>query len=145
MNTAHTTGWGLIGASTIAAEHMIGAISAQAFETIVGSSGADTLTLAGAAMMIPPAAMAADAPAKAPVEAPKDQFEPPAAANHSYRGDFSEVDAATAGKGGEVYTGLCGACHEQGLNRAPQRAMLSLMTPESIYRALTTGVRRELH
>ena len=101
------------------------------------------LLLAGAAMMIAPATMAADAPAKPAAEAPKDQFEPPAAANHSYRGDFSEVDAATAGKGGEVYTGLCGACHEQGLNRAPQRAMLSLMTPESIYRALTEGVMKE--
>jgi polyvinyl alcohol dehydrogenase (cytochrome) len=83
-------------------------------------------------------------------EPPQDQFSPPNAdgktsADKAYRsgGDFKELDAATAGKGGEVYNGLCAACHEKGLNRAPQRAMLSLMTPESIYRALTAGVMKE--
>ncbi len=68
-----------------------------------------------------------------------------ASADQAYRsgGDFKELDPAAAGKGGEVYNGLCAACHDTGLNRAPQRAMLSLMTPESIYRALTAGVMKE--
>lgn len=35
MNTTNTFGWGLIGASTIAAEHMIGAIRAQAGHEVV--------------------------------------------------------------------------------------------------------------
>jgi 1,5-anhydro-D-fructose reductase (1,5-anhydro-D-mannitol-forming) len=35
MSTPHSTGWGLIGASTIAAEHMIGAIRAQAGHEVV--------------------------------------------------------------------------------------------------------------
>ena len=36
MGTDNTLGWGLIGASTIAAEHMIGAIRAQAGHAVVG-------------------------------------------------------------------------------------------------------------
>src|SRR5689334_15524675 len=104
------------------------------------------IMLAGATMAISAGALAAvDTPA------PQDQFSPPGAAggkpsaDAAYRsgGDFKELDAATAGKGGDVYNGLCAACHDKGLNRAPQRAMLSLMTPESIYRALTAGVMKE--
>ena len=45
-------------------------------------------------------------------------------------------------RGAEIYDGVCSACHETGVNRAPQRAMLSLMTPESINVALTQGVMR---
>lgn len=62
------------------------------------------------------------------------------APSKAYRGDFEVLDAETAGRGGEIYTTVCAACHDQGLNRAPQRAMLSLMTPESVHRALTEGV-----
>ena len=58
-------------------------------------------------------------------------------------GDFSNVDPMKAGRGGEIYATVCASCHDKGLNRAPQRAMLSLMTPESINRALTTGVMKE--
>jgi polyvinyl alcohol dehydrogenase (cytochrome) len=105
------------------------------------------IALAGAMIVTVPAMAAMDTP---PAEAPQDQFSPPTVAggkspDAAYRsgGDFNELDAATAGKGGEVYNGLCAACHDKGLNRAPQRAMLSLMTPESIYRALTAGVMKE--
>lgn len=52
--------------------------------------------------------------------------------------DFDLADTDTPG--GRVYMQACASCHEAGLNRAPQRAMLSLMTPETIYRALTRGV-----
>ncbi|MGI9327914.1 MAG: PQQ-binding-like beta-propeller repeat protein [Pseudomonadales bacterium] len=52
--------------------------------------------------------------------------------------DFGLVN--TNSQGGRVYAEACAACHEQGLNRAPQRAMLVLMSPESIYRAMTSGI-----
>jgi polyvinyl alcohol dehydrogenase (cytochrome) len=80
-------------------------------------------------------------------EEAKEPAPPPTAAadspSHAYRGDFDALDPATAGRGGEVYETVCASCHELGLNRAPQRAMLALMTPESIHRALTEGVMRE--
>lgn len=53
-----------------------------------------------------------------------------------------KLDPVTAKRGAEIYATVCSACHEQGLNRAPQRAMLELMTPESIDLALTQGVMR---
>ena len=53
-----------------------------------------------------------------------------------------KLDPVTARRGAEIYAGVCSACHEQGLNRAPQRAMLELMTPESIDQALTDGVMK---
>jgi polyvinyl alcohol dehydrogenase (cytochrome) len=53
-----------------------------------------------------------------------------------------KLDPVTAKRGAEIYATVCSACHEQGLNRAPQRATLELMTPESIDLALTQGVMR---
>ncbi len=55
-------------------------------------------------------------------------------------GDFDMAD--TGGVGGRVYLEACASCHDAGLNRAPQSAMLLLMSPESIHRALTEGVMR---
>lgn len=52
--------------------------------------------------------------------------------------DFDLAD--TDSHGGRIYMQACASCHEVGVNRAPQRAMLLLMSPESIYRALTKGV-----
>ena len=52
--------------------------------------------------------------------------------------DFTLADTSTPG--GKIYTDNCASCHEQGLDRAPHRAMLLLMSPDSIYRALTQGV-----
>ncbi len=104
------------------------------------------LMLAGLAMsQTALAAMDTPAPGEQEKSTPAVAAGGKTSADQAYRrgGDFAELDAAAAGKGGEVYNGLCGTCHEKGLNRAPQRAMLSLMTPESIYRALTTGVMKE--
>jgi polyvinyl alcohol dehydrogenase (cytochrome) len=53
-----------------------------------------------------------------------------------------KLDPATVKRGAEIYGGVCSACHDAGLNRAPQRTMLELMTPESIDLALTEGVMR---
>ncbi|MDG2001723.1 MAG: PQQ-binding-like beta-propeller repeat protein [Novosphingobium sp.] len=41
--------------------------------------------------------------------------------------------------GDTVYKQNCASCHENGLARAPQRIVLSYMTPEAIHRALTSG------
>jgi polyvinyl alcohol dehydrogenase (cytochrome) len=53
-----------------------------------------------------------------------------------------KLDPSTIKRGAEVYGSVCSACHDQGVGRAPQRTMLSLMTPESIDLALTKGVMR---
>ncbi|MEN3973700.1 PQQ-binding-like beta-propeller repeat protein [Emcibacter sp. SYSU 3D8] len=68
--------------------------------------------------------------------------EAPRAFSDAYQGVKYELDAETAKRGGDIYAATCGACHDKGLNRAPQKGMLSLMTPESIHRALTEGVMR---
>jgi polyvinyl alcohol dehydrogenase (cytochrome) len=93
------------------------------------------IALAGAVIMtFPGYAIAADAaPAK---QSPSDAYSKGGS-------DFSMSDPKAAGRGGEIYATVCAACHDKGLNRAPQRAMLSLMTPESIHRALTVGVMKE--
>jgi len=52
--------------------------------------------------------------------------------------DFGLGDLSSPG--GQLYEKACASCHEQGIDRAPQRAMLLLMSPESIYRAMTKGV-----
>ncbi len=72
----------------------------------------------------------------APVAAPE------ANADH-YRDAKGSIDPATQAKGEKVYEGLCIACHQTGVNRAPQRFILEQSAPESIYRALTTGVMKE--
>jgi polyvinyl alcohol dehydrogenase (cytochrome) len=61
-----------------------------------------------------------------------------------YRDKVGNVDAETMAQGQKVYDGLCINCHESGANRAPQRFLLSFMTPESILRAMTDGVMREM-
>jgi len=58
----------------------------------------------------------------------------------SYQDITDNIDADTAAKGQAVYDKLCASCHEQGLNRAPQRFILKQMAPESILRAMTEGV-----
>lgn len=45
--------------------------------------------------------------------------------------------------GAKIYGETCAACHDAGMNRAPQRIMLQGMRPETILRALTDGAMRE--
>lgn len=45
--------------------------------------------------------------------------------------------------GAQVYREVCAACHDSGVDRAPQRMALHDMTPEAILRALTTGSMRQ--
>ena len=52
--------------------------------------------------------------------------------------DFEMADTASAG--GQIYTAACASCHDRGLDRAPHHSMLLLMSPRSIYRAMTEGV-----
>jgi polyvinyl alcohol dehydrogenase (cytochrome) len=52
--------------------------------------------------------------------------------------------AAVARAGTEIYAGTCAVCHDQGVSRAPQRFAMSLMSPGSIYRALTAGVMKPM-
>ncbi len=61
----------------------------------------------------------------------------------AYRDANGNISEATRAKGENVYNGLCIACHQTGVNRAPQRFILEQTAPESIYRALTKGVMQE--
>jgi polyvinyl alcohol dehydrogenase (cytochrome) len=53
---------------------------------------------------------------------------------------FDIPDPLEGGQGGRIYLSHCASCHDLGLDRAPQRAVLALMSPQSIHRALTQGV-----
>ena len=55
--------------------------------------------------------------------------------------DFELAD--TSSVGGQAYMKACASCHEQGLNKAPHRAMLLLMSAQSIHRAMTKGVMQQ--
>ncbi len=61
----------------------------------------------------------------------------------AYRDKTANIDAHTSEIGAGVYEGSCSGCHAAGMNRAPQRFILAQMAPESIHRALTTGVMKE--
>jgi len=63
--------------------------------------------------------------------------------SESYGDIFANVDEQTKVKGKAVYDGVCGQCHNAGLNRAPQFYLLNYMTPESILRAMTDGVMKD--
>jgi polyvinyl alcohol dehydrogenase (cytochrome) len=45
--------------------------------------------------------------------------------------------------GHKVYLDSCAGCHEGGMPKAPHESMISMMTPEAILRALTTGVMKD--
>ncbi len=77
--------------------------------------------------------MLARAPALHAANAPK-------AYSDAYKGAQFELDPATKARGKEIYESVCASCHDAGINRAPQKSMLALMTPESIHRSLTEAV-----
>lgn len=56
--------------------------------------------------------------------------------------EFDIPDPAHGGRGGEVYLQVCAACHDKGVERAPQRMLFVYMSPQSIYRALTEGAMK---
>ena len=82
------------------------------------------LLLALGAMLLPPARIAAATPPAIP--------------------DWSGRDPRAAQTpGGQLYRDVCAACHDAGLERAPQLMALQDMTPEAIHRALLQGAMRE--
>lgn len=54
------------------------------------------------------------------------------------------LDPETARRGAATYAARCAACHSGGAERAPGRFTLSMMTPESIVRALEDGVMKPM-
>ncbi|MBW8753851.1 MAG: PQQ-binding-like beta-propeller repeat protein [Sphingomonadales bacterium] len=50
--------------------------------------------------------------------------------------------AAEKSLGAQVYRENCAACHDAGVNRAPQRLLLQDLTPEAIHAALVDGAMR---
>jgi polyvinyl alcohol dehydrogenase (cytochrome) len=55
---------------------------------------------------------------------------------------FDIPDPTHGGRGGQVYLNTCAACHDKGLERAPQRTLFVYMSPQSVYRALTDGAMK---
>ncbi|MDE2348904.1 MAG: PQQ-binding-like beta-propeller repeat protein [Gammaproteobacteria bacterium] len=51
--------------------------------------------------------------------------------------------APAAAPGAAVYHRICAQCHEGQAPKAPARAIVGMMTPEGIYRALTVGIMRQ--
>lgn len=52
------------------------------------------------------------------------------------------LDAQIAA-GEQVYEGLCATCHEGGVAKAPHRSMMQIMSPDSVLKALTSGVMQQ--
>jgi len=91
-----------------------------------------------------PVAAAAAAPASASASAPAGAAGPSTPPTTGDAGnitvnEFDINDPAKGGRGGELYTSQCGACHDRGLERAPQRAVLAVMSPQAVYQVLTKG------
>jgi polyvinyl alcohol dehydrogenase (cytochrome) len=55
---------------------------------------------------------------------------------------FDIPDPATSGRVGQIYSSTCAACHDKGIERAPQRTLFIYMSPQSVYRALSDGAMR---
>src|SRR5262245_51210937 len=58
--------------------------------------------------------------------------------------EFDIPDPAKGGRVGQLYIDHCAACHDQGVDRAPQRALFSYMSPQSIYCALKDGKMKDM-
>jgi polyvinyl alcohol dehydrogenase (cytochrome) len=48
----------------------------------------------------------------------------------------------STGRGAELFSRICAACHENAVDRAPPQTILAMMSPSSIVRALTDGAMR---
>ncbi len=68
------------------------------------------------------------------------QFE--ATAKKLGRSEFTWPEAVPGDPGAEVYGAVCASCHDEGLDHAPHRSMLRLMSPDSIFTALSQGTMR---
>lgn len=68
--------------------------------------------------------------------APRDQQ---GVAADNYR-DLSSLSAETNEQGDKIWTETCAACHDTGVARAPAKLIIQQMTPEAIYKVLTTGI-----
>ncbi|MDF8333777.1 outer membrane protein assembly factor BamB family protein [Novosphingobium cyanobacteriorum] len=99
---------------------------------LLALAGAAAWTAALAAQDRPPASAPVTGPVSAPVSAHAEA--------DSYRDKTDTLDPVTQATGERVYGQICSSCHETGMNRAPQRFILAQMTPESVLRALTSGV-----
>lgn len=68
--------------------------------------------------------------------APRDQQ---GVAADNYR-DLSTLPPETNEQGDRIWTEVCAACHDTGVARAPAKLIVQQMTPEAIYKVLTTGI-----
>ena len=66
-----------------------------------------------------------------------------AAESGSAKADTAPATVQEDHPGKAVYQSLCVNCHEGQVPKAPHLSMLQIMSPESIYRALTTGVMQD--
>jgi len=68
----------------------------------------------------------------------------PHAQADAYRDATDAIAPDVMAKGATVYQQICSACHESGVNRAPQRYIIAQLPAESIYHALTAGVMQPM-
>ena len=68
----------------------------------------------------------------------------PHAQADAYRDSADAIPADVMAKGAAVYQQICSACHEAGVNRAPQRYIVAQLPAESVYHALTAGVMQPM-
>src|SRR5688572_30700869 len=57
--------------------------------------------------------------------------------------EFDIPDPAKGGRIGQLYIDNCASCHDEGVDRAPQRILFSYMSPQSIYRSLKDGKMKD--
>jgi polyvinyl alcohol dehydrogenase (cytochrome) len=65
-------------------------------------------------------------------------------AGDAYRDRGDSIDPKILAGGARIYTEVCSSCHDQGVNRAPQRYIIAQLQPETIHRALTSGVMQPM-
>lgn len=111
-----------------------GADTTGAHSTGLAGFGRMRAALAAAAMLA-----AAALPWPAGAADPQTQGQQQA---REWGGRSAEIERRFAA-GGQVYREQCAACHDTGVERAPQRVKLQDLTPGAIRRALTEGVMRQ--